>query len=431
MTIPYLKILSILLLYSLLLPNDKSVERLNNENEKIEKEIQQKDREIETLNERLILIRKKITDTTSDLNSKTRQAIKRQKDLITIQEEIEKIDLKLIEIESEIDETDIKIDEQKNQIFIQENKIDSIEKNIDEIILKFKERAEKTYRAGIKKTTSWKDKKYLKQLSKYADQTDLSKEEEYLSKLLILDRSKEKLEDALKRLEITLINKKELLNGKKKNKKKLINSKNEESMILAKLKKEKEKLTKDLENKKKQRQKTQDEIKTAQQIIKKLSSDKQKNEKIKQELIRIRLEKNQEISGNFSKMKGKLNWPVGGTITSRFGLQKNNELNTFTENVDIQIKCKNSSQIISVMDGIIKAIDYSPGYGNIILIDHGDGYNTVYGNIDEIFVYENKYVAPGEVIAKISKTRLADSYLRFGVFQNGKQQDPEIWLKKK
>ena len=83
------------------------------------------------------------------------------------------------------------------------------------------------------------------------------------------------------------------------------------------------------------------------------------------------------------------------------------------------------------MDGIIKAIVYDPGYGNIILIDHGDGYNTVYGNIDEIFVYENKYVSAEEVIAKISKTRLADSYLRFGIFKDGEQQNPEIWLKKK
>ena len=86
----YLKIFSILLLHSFLLSNDKSVERLNNENKKIEQEIQKKDQEIEALNEKLILIRKKITDTTSDLNSKTRQAIKGQKDLIAIQEEIEK-----------------------------------------------------------------------------------------------------------------------------------------------------------------------------------------------------------------------------------------------------------------------------------------------------------------------------------------------------
>ena len=430
MTTPYLKKILILLLCSFLLSNDKSVERLNDENKKIEQVIQQKDQEIEALNEKLILIRKKITDTTSNLNSKTRQAIKGQKDLIVIQEEIEKIDLKLIKIESEINETDALINEQKNQISRQENKIDSIQKNIDEIVLQFKERAKKTYRAGLKKATKWKDRKYLKELSQYADQTDLNKEEEYLSKLLILDRNKEKLEDALKKLEITLINKKELLDRKKRNKKKLINSKNEKNIILTKLKKEKEKLTKDLENKKEQRQKTQDEIKTAQQIIKKLSTDKKKNEKIKQELIRIRLEKDQEISGNFSKMKGKLQWPVKGTISEKFGLQKNKELNTFTENIGIEIKCSDNSTVTSVMDGIVVHVGYMGGYGNLIIINHGEEYRTVYANVDEIFVNKDDYVGPGKIIGKMNYLS-ASPYLHFEVWYNDKAQNPEIWLKKK
>ena len=426
----YLIFFSIFLI-GLLICNDDSIQKLNDEKTKIEKEIEQKDQEIETLNQDLKLIRKKITNTTSDLNSKTRQAIKGQKDLIEIQKEIEKIDTKLIEIESEINTTDGLISKQKKQISNQENKIDSIELIIDTIILNFKKRAKNTYRAGAKKTTGWKEKKYLKELGQYADETDLNKEEEYLSQLLILDENKLELESALKKLEINLINKKKLLDIKKKNKKDLIASKDKKNIILTKLKKEKERLEQELSGKKEEESKKQNQIKIAQQTIKKLLNDKEKNEKTKQELIKIRLEKNKEISGNFSKMKGRLNWPVDGKITAKFGLQKNTQLNTVTENPGIEIKCENNSKILSVMDGIIKYVGYIGGYGNVIMIDHGDDYNTVYGNVDEIFVVEDDYVSPGKVIAKISKTRQVDSYLRFGVWYKGKNQNPEIWLSKK
>jgi len=427
----YAKFLLALLLYNFLICDD-SIEKLNDEKNRIEKEIKERDEEIEILNKDLELIRNKITNTTSDLNSKTRQAIKGQKDLIDIQKEIEKVDSKLASIESEINETDNLISKQKNQIVNQESEIDSIEKIIDEIILKFKERAKKTYQAGIKKATSWKEKKYLKELSQHADKTDLNKEEEYLSKLLILERKKVQLEQALKDFEITLINKKRLLDLKKKAKQDLIKSKDKKNIILSKLKREKESLETELNKKKHEEQKKQKQIKTAQQIIEKLIKDKETNKKRREDLIRFRLEQNKEISGNFSKMKGKLQWPVNGTISQKFGLQKNKELHTFTENPGIEIRCTNNSKVESVMDGIVMHVGYIGGYGNVIMIDHGEEYSTVYGNVDEIYVYEDDYVSPGKVIGKMDYLNTnAKVYLHFEVWHNGKTQNPELWLKKK
>ena len=426
----YLKILTFIS-FSLLLCNNDSIQKLNDEKKRIEQEIKKKDTEIETLNDDLELIRKKITDTTSNLNSKTRQAIKGQKDLIALQKEIEKIDSKLVSIESEINKTDALISKQKNQIFKQENKIDSIEKIIDKIVLEFKKRAKKTYLIGSKKTASWKEKKYLKELNKYADETDLNKEDKYLSKLLILDKNKLELEKNLKDLEITLINKKKLLDLKKKNKQDLIRNKDKKNIILSKLKKEKETLEKELNKKKNEESKKQKQIKKAQQLIERLIQDKETNKKRTEDLIRIRLEQNKEISGNFSKMKGRLQWPVSGKISEKFGLHKNEELNTFTENPGIEIECANNSKIVSVMDGLVMHVGYIGGYGNVIMVDHGDEYSTVYGNVGEIFVYEDDYVSPGKVIGKIYSTNGLKSYLHFEVWHNGKTQNPEVWLNKK
>jgi septal ring factor EnvC (AmiA/AmiB activator) len=173
------------------------------------------------------------------------------------------------------------------------------------------------------------------------------------------------------------------------------------------------------------------QIKKVHQLIAQLALDKENNKKRREELIRIRLEQNKDISDNFSKMKGKLQWPVIGKISGKYGLQKNEELNTFTENPGVEIMCANDSKIVSVMDGIVMHVGYIGGYGNVIIIDHGDEYSTVYGNISEIFVYEDDYVSPGKVIGKIYSINRIKSYLHFEVWHNGKTQNPELWLNKK
>ena len=83
------------------------------------------------------------------------------------------------------------------------------------------------------------------------------------------------------------------------------------------------------------------------------------------------------------------------------------------------------------MDGIIMTITYIPTYGNMIIIDHGDEYSTVYANVDEIFVYEDQYISQGTVIAKISKSKQLKSFLHFEVWHKSKTQNPEFWLIKK
>ena len=184
-----------------------------------------------------------------------------------------------------------------------------------------------------------------------------------------------------------------------------------------------------LENDLKQKQRMITEIES---IINKLFNDKSSMKKREDELVRIRSMQNRATSGNFAKMKGKLPWPVPGKIISRFGNQKNRKLNTITENVGIEIQAPVGEPVMTVLDGVISTITYIRGHGNIIIVDHGGGFNTVYAQIEDIRVRENEYIQSGDHLAKIAKNGKSNNgKLHFEVWGNQQKLNPEHWLSKK
>ena len=83
------------------------------------------------------------------------------------------------------------------------------------------------------------------------------------------------------------------------------------------------------------------------------------------------------------------------------------------------------------MDGVVSTIAYIRGHGNIIIIDHGDGFNTVYANIENITIKENDYVQTGNIIAEVSQKNSTNNTLHFEIWGNQKKINPETWLGKK
>ena len=219
--------------------------------------------------------------------------------------------------------------------------------------------------------------------------------------------------------------KKFLLNEKNKKFSNLEKDKKLKKEFLSKIKKQKESLLSSLESKKN----VQKEI---EQIINELFKDKKEIKKREGELAKIRSKLNKSTIGNFAKMKGKLPWPTEGNIVNKFGLQKNNILNTVYENIGIDIKTGTNASVYSVLDGFISKISYvDKNYGNIIILDHGGGYYTVYSNIDNIQVNEKDYVQALEKIAKVTKNESNEHILHFEVWGNQENLNPEIWLNKK
>ncbi len=137
-----------------------------------------------------------------------------------------------------------------------------------------------------------------------------------------------------------------------------------------------------------------------------------------------------EPTGVFEQKRGRLRWPVsGGTIASRFGRQVNPTLKTITQNPGIDISVSTGSNVIAVADGEVAVISFIPGYGNVLILNHYNGYRTVYTHLSDIVVIASETVKEGQVIAK-SGDSLSGSILHFEIWKDRDKQDPEWWLVK-
>jgi len=213
-----------------------------------------------------------------------------------------------------------------------------------------------------------------------------------------------------------------LLNEKKKEGSNLEQDKKERTSILSIIKRDKSKLEKS--------RSTKTQIITEMEVlIKKLYTDKEAMKKREAELARIRAEQNRATTGNFAKMKGRLPWPVQGQIIGKFGISRNPETGVVIENVGIDIKAKSGTPVKSVLDGVVSTITYIRGHGNLIIIDHGGGFSTVYAQIDDISVHENEYVQKGSTIATVVNPENNNpEILHFEVWGNQQKLNPQIWL---
>lgn len=136
-------------------------------------------------------------------------------------------------------------------------------------------------------------------------------------------------------------------------------------------------------------------------------------------------------AGRFNAAKGLLNMPVDGKIISTFGRFKNPEFNVVNFQSGIDIKAEKGAPIRAVRDGRVLFSDWFKGYGNLLIIDHGDSYYTLYAHADAVYKQKGHAVKSGEVIATVGDTgSLKGPMLHFEVRHHGKPMDPLKWLKK-
>ena len=133
----------------------------------------------------------------------------------------------------------------------------------------------------------------------------------------------------------------------------------------------------------------------------------------------------------FSALKGLLNMPVKGKIMVYFGQHKNKKLNMVNFQSGIEIKADRGEPIRAVFDGEILYADWLKGYGNMIIIDHGENYYTVYAHAEELFASKGDSIEMGDVVATVGDSgSIIGPSLHFEVRHHGKSMDPLKWIKK-
>jgi murein hydrolase activator len=131
----------------------------------------------------------------------------------------------------------------------------------------------------------------------------------------------------------------------------------------------------------------------------------------------------------FPQMRGKLAWPTQGEVVGRFGLQRHEKLATVTENPGIDIEASEGTPVISVSSGEVTKITWLRGYGNTVIVDHREGYYTVYAHLGQIQVREGQVVRTGEALGRIGQSgSTAGPRLHFEVWVKREKQDPLDWL---
>lgn len=133
----------------------------------------------------------------------------------------------------------------------------------------------------------------------------------------------------------------------------------------------------------------------------------------------------------FAALKGLLMMPVKGKIISFFGHYKNQALDVTNFQSGINIKADRGEPIRAVYSGITLYASWFRGFGNMIIIDHGDHYYTVYAHLEEQFKSKGDPVETGEVIATVGDTgALTGTGLHFEIRHHGKPMNPLGWIKK-
>ena len=129
-------------------------------------------------------------------------------------------------------------------------------------------------------------------------------------------------------------------------------------------------------------------------------------------------------------MRGRLEWPAPGRVVEEYGTRINPRFGTKTFRNGIDIDAAEGSNVHVVFPGHVLYTGWFRGYGNLIIVDHGSEYYTLYAHVADMKVAEGDDVRQGQVIGTVGDTgSLQGPRLYFEVRYQGKPQDPAQWLR--
>jgi murein DD-endopeptidase MepM/ murein hydrolase activator NlpD len=150
--------------------------------------------------------------------------------------------------------------------------------------------------------------------------------------------------------------------------------------------------------------------------------------------IDLRRESQEEIQGILNDQRSLLaakpvGWPVKGWLTSSFGMRRDpfNGRRKMHEGLDIA--ARTGTSVTATADGIVSSVKTEPGYGKVVILDHGYGYRTIYGHNSRYYVKVGQRVRRGERIAAVGNTgRSTGSHVHYEIRLNGVPVNPAKYI---
>ena len=174
------------------------------------------------------------------------------------------------------------------------------------------------------------------------------------------------------------------------------------------------------------------EARTRSERLARLTSEQSELERVLRQLARSAVAPSgtspnvADTSSVFGRLRGQLSWPVQGQIAASFGEQRAGGLPWD----GMVITTARDSPVRAVSAGRVAYADWLPGMGLLVIVDHGDGYLSLYGHNDRLYRPVGSTVSAGEVIAAAGDTGgRAEPELYFEIRRGGRPVDPRPWFK--
>jgi murein hydrolase activator len=169
--------------------------------------------------------------------------------------------------------------------------------------------------------------------------------------------------------------------------------------------------------------KVRNEKETGQALQQQLTESTGRLQNLLAELQRRKERTQPQSATEFESEKGSLPWPLRGKVIATFGSKVHPRYKTKTSNLGIDIKAEPSAVIRAVAPGRVAYADQFMGYGNLVIVDHGGGFYTLYANLTEMSAQVGTEVTAG------AKVGVVADYLHFEIRKDGKSVNPTDWLK--
>lgn len=134
---------------------------------------------------------------------------------------------------------------------------------------------------------------------------------------------------------------------------------------------------------------------------------------------------NEFLGANFSSLKGKLRLPVRGEVTNRFGASREDSGISWK---GLFIRASEGAEVKSVANGRVVFADWLRGFGNLIIVDHGGGYMSLYGNNQAALKQVGDTVRAGDAIASVGNSGGNETNgLYYELRRQSRPFDPMSW----
>ncbi|MBI5587761.1 MAG: peptidoglycan DD-metalloendopeptidase family protein [Deltaproteobacteria bacterium] len=134
-------------------------------------------------------------------------------------------------------------------------------------------------------------------------------------------------------------------------------------------------------------------------------------------------------ASGFAAMRGKLRMPVDGTVVSFYGKVKHPKFQTVTFNNGIVIEAPAGAPVKSVYEGKVIYVGWLKGYGQVLIMDNGGGYYTLFANLSRVLKERGETAEKGTEVGLVGDTGASSTPgLYFEIRQKGVPRDPMAWF---